>query len=96
MAFGPGLIYTELRCVGDGRPMQRGASLTTSEHVDLGAMPAAENLEDDDDPADVRLHIYNLRPPPFISFCFPLLLSTTGQIPPKCSGVIVLTEMQTQ
>ena len=45
------------RRAGDGRPMQRGASLTTTEHVDPAALPVAESLEDEEDPDDVRLNL---------------------------------------
>ena len=53
---------------GDGRPLQRGASMTTSEHVDPAAVPSVDAaLNDEDDPSDVR-HPPNtqhwLHPPP--------------------------------
>ncbi len=40
---------------GDGRPLQRGASMTTTEHVDPAAMPSVDpELDDDGNPSDVR------------------------------------------
>ena len=40
---------------GDGRPLQRGASLTTTEHVDPAAVPSVDAaMEDDANPSDVR------------------------------------------
>jgi len=44
------------RVPGDGRPLQRGASMTTTEHVDPAAMPSVDpELDDDGNPSDVRL-----------------------------------------
>ena len=44
------------RVSGDGRPLQRGASMTTTEHVDPAAIPSVDPaLDDDGNPSDVRL-----------------------------------------
>jgi hypothetical protein len=44
-------MLTVRACPGGGLPMQRGASMTTSEHIDIGgeALGGVSSMEDDDE-----------------------------------------------